>query len=279
MKYPWLRGPSDGPPKEHKKWNVYSTERRFFEFARLNDKEIDQEKEKSPEAQVMEWADDIAYGVHDIEDGVRSRMIPLSELLNDAGERKRFLEGSREWWGKQQCFNNSKDEAEVAFNILVDLAHRDLRRPYDGDAAQQSALRQLTTTLHHRYILAVCPPPNGPPWPEIKPRFRPEYERELTILKCLMRFYVFCNPGLLPQQYGQRRVIKDLFGYFFDAAKSDRDRNVLPVRVRELFDEDDSPIPRRAARAAADTIAGMTEMEALAMHRLVTGTDAAYRDN
>jgi dGTPase len=103
--------------------------------------------------------------------------------------------------------------------------------------------------------------------------FRPDYEGELTILKCLMRFYVFCNPVLLPQQYGQRRVIRELFGYFFEAAQ--RDRNVLPSRVREWFDLDDSLKPEpRAARAAADTVAGMTELEALAMHRLVTGTAA-----
>ena len=93
MKYPWLR-----ESKEQKKWNAYTTEKRFFEFARSKMKE----KEKSLEAQVMEWADDIAYGVHDIEDGVRAGMIPLSELLNDAGERERFLEGSRVLVGKAE---------------------------------------------------------------------------------------------------------------------------------------------------------------------------------
>ena len=124
--------------------------------------------------------------------------------------------------------------------------------------------------LHHRYIVAVkCK--------DDKLTFEPDHKREVTILKCLMRFYVFCNPVLLPQQYGQRRVISDLFGYFFEAAQSkdNNDRNVLPARVRELFDEDDSLDPRaRAARAAADTVAGMTELEALAMHRRVTGMDA-----
>ncbi len=143
-------------------------------------------------------------------------------------------------------------------------------RPYDDDAAQRAALRQLTIMLHHRYIVAVkCK--------DDKLTFEPDHKREVTILKCLMRFYVFCNPVLLPQQYGQRRVISDLFGYFFEAAQSkdNNDRNVLPARVRELFDEDDSLDPRaRAARAAADTVAGMTELEALAMHRRVTGMDA-----
>ena len=182
-----------------------------------------------------------------------------------------FSKEAEFWWGKQKCFNNSKDEAGVAFNILVRLAQRDLWRPYDGDTAQQAALRHLTTTLHHRYILVVDFDLKGD-----ELNFRPEYKGELEILKCLMRFYVFCNPVLLPQQHGQRTVVRGLFDYFFAAAKSDSDRNVLPSRVREWFDEDDILDQKaRAARAAADTVAGMTELEALAMHRLVTGTDAA----
>jgi dGTPase len=262
MKYPWMRDPAANT-KEHKKWNAYATETRFFDFARS----ATQGKEKCLEAQVMEWADDIAYGVHDIEDGVRAGMIPLSELLNDAGERMRFLEGSREWWAGQACFNNSIDEAEHALNIL-NIAQPDLRRPYDDDAAQQAALHQLTTVLHHRYILAVD-------LKDDKLDLRPEYMKELSVLKYLMRFYVFCNPVLLPQQFGQRRVVRDLFDYFYAAAQSARDRNVLPTGVRELFEEDDSlDAGARAARAAADTVAGMTELEALAMHRLVVGVEA-----
>jgi dGTPase len=263
MKYPWSRGTG----KKAKKWNTYSSESRFFQFARSQMTGEGAEK-KSDEAQVMEWADDIAYGVHDIEDGVRAGMIPLSELLNDSGERERFLEGSRGWWEDQPGFNKDKNLAKAASNILL-LAESDLWRPYDDDAAQQAALRQLTTVLHHRYILAVkCDEKNnelrlGPEGPE--------YEMELTMLKCLMRFYVFSNPVLLPQQYGQRRIISDLFRYFFEATQSNRTASVLPTRVRELFDEDDSP--NRGARAAADTIAGMTELEAVAMHRVVTGTD------
>jgi dGTPase len=268
MKYPWLRD-RDEKSKKHKKWNVYSTEQRFFDFARSRS----EGERKSPSAQVMEWADDIAYGVHDIEDAVRAGMIPLSELLNDAGERDRFLEGSREWWGDKDGFANNKEDAERALKILLILAQSDLRRPFIDDPAQRAALRQLTTVLHHRYILAVQVQDD-------ELCFRAEYAREVTILNCLMRFYVFCNPMLLPQQHGQREVVRALFGYYFDAAQTATGRNTLPPAVRELFEDDDNlDMQSRSARAAADTVAGMTELEAVATFSMLTGFDAGRITN
>jgi len=59
LKYPWTRDKND--PKKTKKWSVYNSEQDDFEFART----LNRGEKKTLEAELMDWADDIAYSVHD----------------------------------------------------------------------------------------------------------------------------------------------------------------------------------------------------------------------
>jgi dGTPase len=71
LKYPWLREGRES------KWGAYETEKDVFAWAREDRFE---ERERSLEADIMDWADDIAYAVHDVEDFFRVGLIPLGSL-------------------------------------------------------------------------------------------------------------------------------------------------------------------------------------------------------
>ncbi|WP_241657463.1 dGTP triphosphohydrolase [Aurantiacibacter suaedae] len=76
LKYPWLRDRKDR--KKAKKWSAYQTERDAFEWAR----EHCSGDHKTAEAELMDWADDIAYSVHDFEDFHRVGVIPWDRIAS-----------------------------------------------------------------------------------------------------------------------------------------------------------------------------------------------------
>jgi dGTPase len=71
-KYPW------GRDVDARKFGVYDDDRDVFDWLR----EGAPDGRKCLEAQVMDWSDDIAYSVHDLEDAIHAGHLALAELSN-----------------------------------------------------------------------------------------------------------------------------------------------------------------------------------------------------
>ena len=97
-------------------------------------------------------------------------------------------------------------------------------------------------------------------------------EKELLIFKQLPWHYVIDGVALESQQYGQRRIISELFDIFYGELKSGSTR-VFPNGYCEQLERlsDQSAGNEEQARVVADLIAGMTEQQAVAMHHRLTG--------
>lgn len=253
MKYPWLHEKDD--PKKGRKWAAYHTDAPMFEFAREG---------LSPdlptlEAQFMDWADDIAYSVHDLEDFHRAGMIHWSQI-QEPHEMDGIIVDAAAGWDVGPCI--ARTRLEDAAQRLFDVLPLGMRQPFVGNAEQRQALRYWTSTLIGRYIRGTTVV-NGV---VTKPS---EFEDEVRFLKQLTRRYVIDNTALAGQQFGQRKVLKELFEDLHEAAKSLKLRNVFPHRSRHLLNESGGSYPR----VVADALASMTEAEAVALHKRLRGID------
>ncbi|GAB3943069.1 hypothetical protein GCM10027614_31170 [Micromonospora vulcania] len=102
------------------------------------------------EAQVMDWADDVAYSVHDVEDGIHGGYVTLRPLLADADERAALCADVAESYSGE----SAADLAEVLVELLADPLLAPLVG-YDGSHRAQVALKATTSGLTGRFVSAA----------------------------------------------------------------------------------------------------------------------------
>lgn len=261
LKYPWLRG--DNPDKP-RKWGAYKSEIESFSFAAelfpsLNKRTI--------EAELMDWADDVTYSVHDLEDFYRAGRLPLHLLAQrNSREREFFFENVFERRKGDKDFSAIADLKEIFAGALVPTFA--ITRAYDGSSAQRAALRHFTGILIGRYINAVALMGEGE---NVRAVIDPDFRSEVTMLKELTWTYVIEAPSLAARQQGQTKVIKDLFSIYTDLTAQSRTWQVFPAFYRERLAEAQGA--EDVVRTCVDLIASMTESQVVAMHRRLTGHD------
>lgn len=256
MKYPWHRDLSDA--KKQKKWSAYACDAQAFQFARSG---LPDDKQTA-EAALMDWADDIAYSVHDIEDFHRANLIPWALIFSSATEKAEIVAnvvGS--WWNAPK---DAKQRAERALDRILGIARvAELDRIYDGSKEHRVQLRWWTSELISRYLLALTlNAPGGDPVTIDEMR-----RDEVIVLKRFTWRYVIERPSLAAQQFGLGRVIEELFADLMSALENPKVAQILPMRYRHLANDKAFSQPR----IVADCIAGLSEPEALALHHRLRG--------
>lgn len=140
-KYPWPRAAGD------RKFGVYADDLPVFAWLRADAPEP---RRRCLEAQVMDWADDVAYSVHDVEDGVHGGYLLLEALLADPDERSELCTDVARVYSDQPV--------DVLLEALDELLRDEVVAPacgYDGSHRAQAALKRMTSALTGRFVAAA----------------------------------------------------------------------------------------------------------------------------
>jgi dGTPase len=277
-----------------RKWGAYPTETEDFVFARDGSAEFI----RCPEAILIDWADDISYAVHDIQDFFRAGMIPLDRLEPDASA---LTAGLSRRLGHLPNFDHGRISAalETVFGRLKGI------KSYEDSRADVADLSRLASTLisyYERSVTTLTMPPYI--------RIDEEVQYEVEVLKHLTWHYVIERPQLAASQLGQERVIRTTFFSMLEWLQRDPSNRRLPKRLRDYHvlskrefevqggkdqtlravqetregDLEDNPaswvrhlrdvdIEHTApcVRAVIDFIAGLTERQLLDLYRRLAG--------
>jgi dGTPase len=157
----------------------------------------------------MDWSDDVAYCVHDVEDAIHEGHVDVGILNSDSG-RSEIIQIAQEWYGKE--FDAAAlDDALVRLRSLVTWPDS-----YDGTLMAQAALKNLTSHLIGRFCLSVQRATQEKFGHQPLTRYSanvvvPEESRyEVTALKALAARFVMTRAGADVVYERQRQLIADL---------------------------------------------------------------------
>ncbi len=257
LKYPWL-GPAALDPAGARaagKFGAYASDAAMFAWIR------DGAPEGQPclEAQVMDWADDVAYSVHDLEDGLHAGLVTLRQL-RDPGERQAVAELTLTAY----CAPGSTTSAELT-EIFAGLVSLDCwPAEFDGSPVSVAAVKNLASELIGRLCRAAqqaTRPEGHPPVTRYEAGLSvPRQQRlECALLKGVTANYVMSRSGAKAAQAREREVITELAEAVVAGAPV-----TLDPMFRPEFEQaaDDSG----RLRAVVDQIASLTDTSAVAWH-------------
>ena len=250
-KYPW--GRQEGP-----KYGVYAEDADVFGWLR----EGAPASRRCLEAQVMDWADDIAYCVHDVEDAVQAGHLVL-DRLDDTGERAEVVKVALERYiGPALAAHPSELDA-----VLAGLqAQPWWPARYDGSLAALAGLKNLTSQLIGRLVGAAEDLTRDGYGPGPLARYGadllvPRWARlEAAVLKAVAAVYVMGRHSAQLAYAAQRDLVRELATAVGLGAPQTLGPELAPTFAAAADDA-------ARLRVVVDRVAGLTDNSAVALHR------------
>jgi dGTPase len=245
-KYPW------GRVKDAKKFGVYEDDLEIFNWYRTG---IESGK-TSMEAQIMDWSDDVAYSVHDLEDSLVSGQIKLDQLSNDLP--KLFTVAKQMYLA-----DITEAEMQIALSSLQKLSC--WPRYYDGTHRSLARLKDLASQLIGRFAQAAEVATQEKYGDGDLTRYSanlvvPRAQRvEVALLKSMAGHYVINADDSQIRYAEQQKLLTELVEAILESA---------PATLEGFFLQDwqQAQTDQQRLRVVIDQVASLTDPGAVALH-------------
>ena len=201
---------------------------------------------KSIECQIMDWADDTAYSLHDIVDGIHARYISVGSL--------------HEWATKQTL-----DAAQTALmETLCDVIRENRYEPYFGSrigkfvhgcnlVTRGGFLSDLSR--RHAFDLQIAA----------------DVKAESKLYKKIALDLIFKSPQIQQIEFKGGQILEQLFSALAEHALNIKGLRILPTTVQELLDAE--PTESGRYRRLCDHVAGLTDGQAVRTYKRLFDPD------
>lgn len=260
-KYPWSRESAvfdDGGGARSSKFGVYQDDLPVFNWLRIGAPE----RQKSIEAQVMDFADDVAYSVHDYEDAIVEGFIKLHEISHPAN-RKQLIDDMLVWAGSSQ----TAEDLDQALDRLQSLDEWLLE--FDGSDRAHGDLKNLTSALIGSFVSRAVDSTTES-YSGLLTRYRAnvivpsEVRAEIAVLKGLVSSFLMSHESRRPYYERQRELLTQLADSLLAANGKELD-SYCTLAWSKANDE----ISQH--RVIVDQVACLTDQAAINLHAKLVG--------
>jgi dGTPase len=260
-KYPWSRNSDSGSATA--KFGYYEDDAPVYEWMRIGAPE----GVKCIEARVMDFADDVAYSVHDFEDAIVSEYIKLDQL-NDSSNETSLIASISDW-------NGGKYSTEALANALLRLSENHYwPKAYAHTPEDLGRLKNLTSSLIGSFVQRTMQA-SAAGEEEIITRFNShltvplEVQEEIAVLKGTVAAFLMTNEKRRPVYEWQRSVLTELCDALLVANGDHLDAYAAGAwRVATTEAE--------RYRAIVDQVACLTDQSAITMHHKLVTKDGVF---